>query len=565
MEPSETGVLIHADDIDEAFTPQGRATAVVAPLGAEHLLVDRTTGAVYALNAVGGALWGCFDGVTRLDELAADAADALGTPPQDLVDFVRSLGRSGLLEGVEPEVTEHVPLVSGLAIGEALGPFALVTTKGDRFVVPSRSERRTLLVNWSFSCGYCLGLVGELAELRAGLAQEGVDLVLLTREHGAEATAAAEEAGLEATMAPRPRDDDTFADPFPDMGTPVAYLIDCEGTVLDDLAFGAGEVPALARRTAGLPPQEAEPTVEPPQEATEGDTDRPRYLPSPAAAVCAPGSGASPRSWGPTRAYDLGDFYVGIRADTPEADELVARVLVRHHVAVADEPPPNYSVVLAPGSASGQARGLNLLLDGGTTVVRSRSPQRVVRALLHHLSARVTVESLLADRRYLAVVGLPAVRGGRAYLLPNALRFSDQAQPRLAVAGFSLVDVPFAVVDVLDAALVVPEPALHVDHAALELVPDPVSGRAEGGWVPPGRYPLAAWVLPFDDEDRPAVSARTAAVGAAVPFLIGAEPVAGMVAKLDTLFEQVPTVRVSGAVQVVIEAVGAHAKHASNP
>jgi hypothetical protein len=80
-------------------------------------------------------------------------------------------------------------------------------------------------VSWSATCDYCALIAGDLADLVPGLADAGVEIMLLfLRDDGAEA--------------------------FAGLGTPVAYLVDKHGVVAEPAALGATEVVALARRVA---------------------------------------------------------------------------------------------------------------------------------------------------------------------------------------------------------------------------------------------------------------------------------------------------------------------------
>jgi hypothetical protein len=165
---------------------------------------------------------------------------------------------------------------------------------------------------------------------------------------------------------------DDFLDPFPGMGTPVSYLLDAEGKVAAPLAYGAGEVPALAKRTAGLP------------DGPVARTDV-KYLPGAVEGMCGPGaSSKKPRVWTANENLRIGEYHVGVRSDSEAAAEIVRRAFEAELGEDDPDVPANYSVVLGE-PVSGVSKDLRLLMFANTTVVRSRSPRRVLQALAAHL------------------------------------------------------------------------------------------------------------------------------------------------------------------------------------
>jgi AhpC/TSA family len=98
-------------------------------------------------------------------------------------------------------------------------------------------------------CGYCSQIAGDLAALEADLAERGVALALLTIGDADSNRALAEEHGLTAPVLLQ----GDGVDAFRSLGTPAADLVDEDGQVAAPVAIGALQVPALARRSAGLP------------------------------------------------------------------------------------------------------------------------------------------------------------------------------------------------------------------------------------------------------------------------------------------------------------------------
>jgi thiol-disulfide isomerase/thioredoxin len=518
---TEAPIEIESEHIELDFVAKPRDSVVATEFDGETLLVDRETGFLSILDPVGSIVWNCLDGQGTLAELADELAEAFGAPAevvrQDVLEMVRKVGRTGLLIGVaRPRPVEPLQ-PTGVEVGEELIPFTAPDLDGTTVDLAAIRSQSVLLVNWSPSCGYCAKIAPELAEIQPTLAENGVSLVLLTSGEADPNRELLETNSLSATTLLREGTEDEFADPFPAMGTPVAYLLDTEGRVVEPLAYGAIEVPALARRAAGLEAASA------PSAPVEHDHDHdhdhdqeaapaggPKYLPS-AGGVCNPGAGSSkkPRVWAKTSAYEVGEYHIGVRADSLATDDLLGRVFAGHRLADDVEAPENYSVVIGDGR-KGSARGLNLLLRGSSTVVRSRSPRRVVSALAAYLSSVLEPQD-----EFLRTMNVGAIVGDSAILLPGVvMQWLEDVQPRLSRLGVRLVDQPYSIIDPDRLELVVPEPRVKVDGAALADIAESAPSRSEPAPVEPGRYPLRAWtVWETDDIEGPLTRARAVAAG----------------------------------------------------
>lgn len=207
------------------------------------------------------------------------------------------------------------------------------------------------------------------------------------------------------------------------------------------------------------------------------------------------------------------------------------------HLDPAVTVPPNFSVRVAtePGH-------FHFLYWGGRTVVRTRDADRLLHSLLTYLSVHGDPPAGSLAFRSLAVV-----RDGRAVLCPPGLRHSlAKVEPVLARRGFSVVDAPWSVVDLATAELLVPEPALAVDRAALaEIVAAAPAGPRSPG-VEPGRYPVAGWL--FSDPDTPAdvPLSRAAATARALSSLPPpATAPADALGALGRLFSRVPALAIT--------------------
>jgi hypothetical protein len=230
---------------------------------------------------------------------------------------------------------------------------------------------------------------------------------------------------------------------------------------------------------------------------------------------------------------------VGLRADTPAAAELVARLLAEHATDVdaeAEELPVHYSIALgdAPTGATDESKRL---FQHETTIVRSTSARRVLLGLAAYLS-----EYVAGDHGDLVRTdNLAAVADGRAILLPvDVADKLDELEPRLNALGIRLVDEQFASLDPETAELVVLEPRVTLDASVLNEVE---SGEQER--VEPGRYPLSAWFM-WESEYGEEGPSHGNSVYAAFERAIVMEPnpLAPAIDAVDAIVRKVPVVRV---------------------
>src|SRR5205085_11080912 len=210
----------------------------------------------------------------------------------------------------------------------------------------------------------CVLIAAELEALQADMAERGTRMLLVAAGDADSNRALLADLGLDLPVVLRAGADDDFADPFPGMGTPAAYLLDGDGRVAAPLVSGAYQVPTLARRAAGKASPTAATTATPARYAP-GASDGMCGAVAPGAAGAGRGGAkaAKPRTWTATVAYRVGEYHLGIRADTPAAAETVRRFLAAHHVGDDANVPANFSVVLGAdrGDARRPARDLKIL------------------------------------------------------------------------------------------------------------------------------------------------------------------------------------------------------------
>jgi hypothetical protein len=217
--------------------------------------------------------------------------------------------------------------------------------------------------------------------------------------------------------------------------------------------------------------------------------------------------------WDAASTFLVGEWALGVRSSTAELDADLRRILAAH--VIDFDAPDNFSALVSRGDDDQQVRGFHFLYRASDSLVRPRSPRRIVHALLHHLSDFAAPSPA---RPRLAAVGL--VANGRAVIAPERIRAElPNVESRLNDAGVAVVDAPVLHLDPDGACLVVPEPALTIDHDALaefERRHPPARGEIEP--VAPGRYPLAAWAFTTDEH-------AAGRLGAAPAIAAGAQEV----------------------------------------
>jgi hypothetical protein len=207
-------------------------------------------------------------------------------------------------------------------------------------------------------------------------------------------------------------------------------------------------------------------------------------------------------------AFAVGDLHIGVRSNHAALAAVVRRALAAHLVDDV-EAPPNYSVAL--GDAHDMGDPFHFLYRGSTRIVRTRDANRLVRALLNHLSGHGVVAD---DELRVFGVGLVGARG--ALIGPYALRqHRDQLERRLTSAGVRFCDTELVHVDWRRREVVMSEPRLEVDWSALEALPSITPTTASDPMVGPGRYPLIGWAF-LGEGDAPS---RARAVALATRLL----------------------------------------------
>ena len=138
---------------------------------------------------------------------------------------------------------------TGLPVGSTFPAFTLPDLTGKPILSDEFRGKRTILVHWSPECGFCDMIASDLARI----ASSGADLrIVLVAHGGPEANSkSAEEHGLTFPILLIKESETLPA--FSGFGTPVAYLLDAEGRVVEPVAVGSTEVVGLASAAARFP------------------------------------------------------------------------------------------------------------------------------------------------------------------------------------------------------------------------------------------------------------------------------------------------------------------------
>ena len=234
---------IPASDVGLDLAPRLGPGVGAAFLDEEGVLLDPATGASHVLDQPAALVTRFLDGRSTLGEIAFDIADILGVyraqVEADVVALAQTLGARGLLDGVarDPHAGHDHPRRSeGVPVGADLGGW---DGWADLPAAP------TLVVNWGTRCGFCTRIVADLGELGPRLRDAGTELVLVTTGDEESLRSQAGDVALPVVHV------DAVPDFFTGLGTPVAYLVGPDRTVVEPIAIGAGEVPDLARRLVG--------------------------------------------------------------------------------------------------------------------------------------------------------------------------------------------------------------------------------------------------------------------------------------------------------------------------
>jgi hypothetical protein len=472
----------------------GLAEAVV---GEETLLAIEPSRPCLLLNPTASMIWESIDGHTDLATIATRIAHTTGADQAvvsaDVLELTRQLGSLGVLSNVFcPGDTDRieVPFEAG-----DLGDFDLPDLTGCLRSWAGFRGRQVLLINWSSYCGHCVGMAPLLGSALGPLRQSGIELVFVASGGAEHNWSVLEPAGLgEVVTLCRP--DGTG--PFAGLGTPAAMLYAEDGRPLTPLAYGAHAVADLVGHLASLDPEEG---------------PGPGAAPVNAGGVCPPyrSAGSDGRRDGETSGtavYRWGRARAAVAFNGPHTEAILDRLFPNLRI---EDPstPPMCAVFLHPTPDPGPARPLSLLTRSGLQLVRSRSPGRVLRALVGYLSAEIVPP----NPALLHVDAIGVVQNGAAYLLPSILYQTwSVVQPRLNRLGFQTVDLPRVSLDPLTAELVVED--LHIPYRTdlMNEIETDSHRDSELAPVGPGRYPLRGWIISSEHDQGPLATARSVAL-----------------------------------------------------
>jgi hypothetical protein len=184
---------------------------------------------------------------------------------------------------------------------------------------------------------------------------------------------------------------------------------------------------------------------------------------------------------------EVGELIVGLRSNDDELVDALRRVLAPIR---ADDQAVFPNLSLYVGEGGGHVRELHRLYRRGTTVLRTASVGRLLRAALKHLDAFLPPPPGLVPLRGDLLVG-----AGGALLANEPFTRMEVPERRIWKLGWRGTDGAAAFLDVTASEVVVAEPRLTFDAAGL--------AEIDARWVPleseegvtAGRYPIRAVVL----------------------------------------------------------------------
>lgn len=542
-EAGSVPMVRHEREIDRHDRPRPVEGLVTVPLGGEAVVLDGWREAA-VLSPAGVQVWNRLDGTATLASIAETLAETFDVDFEivltDVVGLTRQLADLGLIEGVDPDdrpvpditlVPAHVTSEAG----ERIDDLDVVDVSGNRTWLLPTSGHQCILVNWSPHCGYCTSILARLARLDGPLADAGVPLVLFAYGSAEASGTLAELTGWHPRVLLKPPHE---LGPFVGHGTPAAFHLDGNGTLLSPAARGADEVLRLAATLAGVDFGDEE--KEPPSGAARYLLDR--------GGSCGPGSGSEPIArWAGTRVYRIGGYHVGLRYASTATARVLDELLIHETV---DDPNAGHVFTVALGVESdavadreGPAAESQLVL-GSQLLVRSRFPERVVRALLWRLDDQIDMSDLPNGHvRVTATAVLTPV--GAVLLQPGLYGLEERLQPAFARHGIAFVDVVNPEIDLVTAELVVPEPGISHDINVIEKLRSAGAhgqGEPEPEPVRPGRYPLVGWGTIHEAEVAVTPFSPAQAAAAVLSFVLDTDDQVKRVRELGELFFE----RISG-------------------
>ncbi|HEV8439576.1 MAG TPA: redoxin domain-containing protein [Methylomirabilota bacterium] len=135
--------------------------------------------------------------------------------------------------------------------GASIPPFRLRDLAGRRVAVEDFRGKCVFLVHWSPQCDFCGLIAPEMSRRQAEFREHNVQLVLVSHGDAESNRKLAEAHGLECPILLQKGVGPLGTiEAFRHLGTPMAYVLDERGRVVQPLAVGADEVPILAREVA---------------------------------------------------------------------------------------------------------------------------------------------------------------------------------------------------------------------------------------------------------------------------------------------------------------------------
>lgn len=182
--------------------------------------------------------------------------------------------------------------------------------------------------------------------------------------------------------------------------------------------------------------------------------------------------------------YDL-----GIRWNHPGLEDEIRALFAAHVVEDDADVPANISFKLADPDL--KVRGKTAMMMANRTMVLTASDERALRAGVQLLDSEIRW-----GRGESLVQAVPLVSEARTVLLDAHLRPRlRKIEPRLARAGFQVVDTFGVLLDPATGAVSIPEPCFEYDDAVLQRAGESSRDDRASGAIPDGQVDVAHWVM----------------------------------------------------------------------
>jgi len=209
---------------------------VIVPIGRGDAQANRAKSEKHGLENV----------LLQVDREVANAYLADNTPSAVLVRDGRVESSLALGTDAIRGLVVHAILPPSVSKGEAVPSLKLADLKGQVVDLAQLRGRRTLLLFWNPSCGFCQQMLDDVKSWERNPPKDAPELLIVAA--GSPDDIRKQDLGSRVLLDPY----FGASQVFNSGGTPSAVLIDEQGRVASDVGVGAPDVLAMARSGAGV-------------------------------------------------------------------------------------------------------------------------------------------------------------------------------------------------------------------------------------------------------------------------------------------------------------------------